>query len=186
MTSSGKDFAHGAPSDSQFPPDYPELPKLPSLSSQDDCLSSQGPTLAKPDLRNAVSVCYTNHALNQFLENLLKDGITNIVRIGSDSKSDTGVPLSLQTVARRIDRTRLKNEHIDTAEANRVEAERGVGDACEQLLHLQGSDVLRSFFDARDPQAFDELFAGEDKAGFRRVRSRRREAGRRPDRRGLG
>lgn len=34
-----------------------------------------------------LCVCYTNHALDQFLESLLDKGITSIVRIGSRSKS---------------------------------------------------------------------------------------------------
>lgn len=34
-----------------------------------------------------LCVCYTNHALDQFLEALLDKGITDIVRIGSRSKS---------------------------------------------------------------------------------------------------
>ena len=34
-----------------------------------------------------LCVCYTNHALDQFLEALLSKGITSIVRIGSRSKS---------------------------------------------------------------------------------------------------
>ncbi|KAF9140837.1 hypothetical protein BGX30_005908 [Mortierella sp. GBA39] len=32
-------------------------------------------------------VCYTNHALDQFLEHLLDQGVTSIVRVGSHSKS---------------------------------------------------------------------------------------------------
>ncbi|KAF9093273.1 hypothetical protein BGX23_003500 [Mortierella sp. AD031] len=35
-----------------------------------------------------LCICYTNHALDQFLEHLLDEGITSIVRIGSRSKSD--------------------------------------------------------------------------------------------------
>ncbi|KAG0071814.1 hypothetical protein BGZ89_009347 [Linnemannia elongata] len=32
-------------------------------------------------------ICYTNHALDQFLEHLLDQGVTNIVRVGSQSKA---------------------------------------------------------------------------------------------------
>ncbi len=35
-----------------------------------------------------LCVCYTNHALDQFLENLLDEGIEGIVRIGGRSKSE--------------------------------------------------------------------------------------------------
>ncbi|KAG0209060.1 hypothetical protein BGX28_000160 [Mortierella sp. GBA30] len=35
-----------------------------------------------------ICICYTNHALDQFLEHLLDEGITSISRIGSRSKSE--------------------------------------------------------------------------------------------------
>jgi superfamily II DNA or RNA helicase len=35
-----------------------------------------------------LCVCYTNHALDQFLESLLKKGIRDIVRIGGRSRSE--------------------------------------------------------------------------------------------------
>jgi hypothetical protein len=37
--------------------------------------------------KTILCVCYTNHALDQFLESLLDKGITQIVRMGSRSKS---------------------------------------------------------------------------------------------------
>ncbi|KAF9155352.1 hypothetical protein BG015_010198 [Linnemannia schmuckeri] len=35
-----------------------------------------------------LCICYTNHALDQFLEHLLDQGVTSIVRVGSRSKSN--------------------------------------------------------------------------------------------------
>jgi hypothetical protein len=35
-----------------------------------------------------LNICYTNHALDAFLEDLLAAGITDIVRIGGKSQSD--------------------------------------------------------------------------------------------------
>ena len=35
-----------------------------------------------------ICVCYTNHALDQLLEHLVKDGVTEVIRLGSGSKSD--------------------------------------------------------------------------------------------------
>ncbi|KAG0279807.1 hypothetical protein BGZ95_000157 [Linnemannia exigua] len=35
-----------------------------------------------------LCICYTNHALDQFLEHLLDQGVTSIVRVGARSKSD--------------------------------------------------------------------------------------------------
>jgi hypothetical protein len=44
--------------------------------------------ILKHSQETILCVCYTNHALDQFLEALLDKGITNIVRIGSRSRSD--------------------------------------------------------------------------------------------------
>lgn len=46
-----------------------------------------------------LCVCYTNHALDQFLEALLDKGITQIVRIGSRSKSQRLEPYNLRQLA---------------------------------------------------------------------------------------
>lgn len=42
-----------------------------------------------------LCVCCTNHALDQFLEALLDKGITGIVRVGFQSKSERLKPYSL-------------------------------------------------------------------------------------------
>ena len=47
-----------------------------------------------------LCVCYTNHALDQFLESLLDKGITSIIRIGSRSKSQRLEQYNLFTVLR--------------------------------------------------------------------------------------
>ena len=36
-------------------------------------------------------VCYTNHALDSFLESLIAKGITSIVRVGGRSKNEVGM-----------------------------------------------------------------------------------------------
>lgn len=43
-------------------------------------------------------VCYTNHALDQFLEHLLDQGVTSIVRVGSQSKSQRLQEYSLKSM----------------------------------------------------------------------------------------
>ncbi|RHZ73578.1 hypothetical protein Glove_230g78 [Diversispora epigaea] len=47
-----------------------------------------------------LTICYTNHALDNFLEDLLKNGIDNIVRIGSRSKSEIISEFSLEEKCR--------------------------------------------------------------------------------------
>ncbi|KAF9281867.1 hypothetical protein BGZ68_006340 [Mortierella alpina] len=47
-----------------------------------------------------VCICYTNHALDQFLEHLLDEGITSIARIGSRSKSERLDSYNLESMMR--------------------------------------------------------------------------------------
>ena len=56
-----------------------------------------------------VVVCFTNHALDQFLEHLLKDGIKKIIRIGGQSKSALLKHHNLQEIRRTEEKTRSEN-----------------------------------------------------------------------------
>lgn len=67
---------------------------------------------AKADLGPILCVCYTNHALDQLLEHLLEDGNTNVIRIGSQSKSERLKDLNLRGVARAFDRTRGEKQNL--------------------------------------------------------------------------
>ncbi|KAN0075671.1 hypothetical protein V8E54_006941 [Elaphomyces granulatus] len=59
------------------------------------------------DIGPVICVCYTNHALDQLLEDLLESGITSqIIRIGSQSKSEKLEPFNLRVVAGNLEKTR--------------------------------------------------------------------------------
>ncbi|KAL4772510.1 hypothetical protein BDW60DRAFT_207131 [Aspergillus nidulans var. acristatus] len=66
-----------------------------------------------------VCVCYTNHALDQLLEDLLDNGITSqIIRVGSQSKSERLQPLNLRNVVRGVEKTCMEKTeqwHLHTA-----------------------------------------------------------------------
>jgi len=47
-----------------------------------------------------LTICYTNHALDQFLECLLNNNINKIVRLGARSKSDRIKEFNLDAIAR--------------------------------------------------------------------------------------
>ncbi|KAI9765228.1 MAG: hypothetical protein M1840_007720 [Geoglossum simile] len=61
--------------------------------------------MSGPDVR---SRCYTNHALDQFLESLVEAGIERVVRVGGQSKSNTLEGMNLRQLTRPEDRS--KNE----------------------------------------------------------------------------
>ncbi|EAU30027.1 predicted protein [Aspergillus terreus NIH2624] len=63
----------------------------------------------KTRLGPIICVTYTNHALDQLLEALIDKGVTSqIVRIGSRSKSERLQQFNIRKVAQNIDRTRLE------------------------------------------------------------------------------
>ncbi|KAH9900363.1 hypothetical protein F4778DRAFT_791649 [Xylariomycetidae sp. FL2044] len=91
-----------------------------------------------------VCVCYTNHALDQFLEHLLDDGEERIIRIGSKSKSEKLKQLNLHEVSKDVNRTRLERETIRTYKV-------------EYDIHKEGMDSLLSELKNCDsPKAIQE------------------------------
>lgn len=50
--------------------------------------------------------CYTNHALDQFLEHILNDGTNQIVRIGARSKSSLLQPFNMLSITRQMEETK--------------------------------------------------------------------------------
>jgi hypothetical protein len=66
------------------------------------------PVLEVPANKLTLHRCYTNHALDQYLENLIELGITKIIRIGGQSKSSTLADHNLQHLKK--DDTRTKSE----------------------------------------------------------------------------
>lgn len=64
-------------------------------------LSSRGHVKRKPIL----VVCMTNHALDSFLDDLRKAGITKLARMGSNSKENWTKEIQLSALQRRLKRT---------------------------------------------------------------------------------
>lgn len=114
-------------------------------------------------------VTFTNHALDQSLENLLDHGITQIVRLGSRSKSERLTELNLRKVAEKVESTR--SERFEKKDAKReLDSE---AKAINELLAALSSDVenIRDYLMRNNPQHDAQLFgSGEDENGFIEVR----------------
>ncbi|KAF2856036.1 hypothetical protein T440DRAFT_96542 [Plenodomus tracheiphilus IPT5] len=67
----------------------------------------------KAELGPILVVCYTNHALDQFLEHLLDIGVQKVVRLGSQSKSPKLKEHNLRNISRSEGKT--KNERYSAA-----------------------------------------------------------------------
>ncbi|KAI4718642.1 hypothetical protein E4T48_05160 [Aureobasidium sp. EXF-10727] len=114
-------------------------------------------------------VTFTNHALDQSLENLLDQGISQIVRLGSRSKSERLTELNLRKVAEKVDRTRSEiSEKKEIKLLLDAEAK-----AINQHLAALSNDLenIREHLMRNNPQHEAQLFgSGEDEEGFIEVR----------------
>lgn len=77
-----------------FPPDYAFTPPGTGKTFLGVLLAQ---AILSSTSEKILCVCYTNHALDSFLEDMLSKGITNIVRIGGGSKNPKLDPYQLRS-----------------------------------------------------------------------------------------
>ncbi|KXG48936.1 uncharacterized protein PGRI_028060 [Penicillium griseofulvum] len=124
----------------------------------------------KTRLGPILCVTYTNHALDQLLEALLDNNVTSqIVRIGSQSKSERLEKFNLQTVAKDTARTKMeKKERWSTAERLSL---------CEddfRALDLKKEvpiTRLKTYIQQTYPHHHDQLFSLVQTGGFYGVKT---------------
>ena len=136
--------------------------------------SFTGVALVKVLLQNAktanigpiICVCFTNHALDQLLEQFLAHGIEQIIRIGSQSKSDLLQPLTLQEVMKDMDRTRKEgNTRRTLAQSLSAETE-NISGILEQLGKVGSSSSIEQYLQRHHSKEYWQLFGDEDEEGF--------------------
>ncbi|KAK6530663.1 hypothetical protein TWF281_007502 [Arthrobotrys megalospora] len=121
----------------------------------------------KADLGPVVCVCYTNHALDQFLEHLLDIGVTNIVRLGARSKSERLQENLLKNLVRSTDSTRVEAREIrELWSAAKILAAEAAG-YCMALVHPESEATIRSHVKDNYPSFYKALFEEDkDDEGF--------------------
>ncbi|KAF8465538.1 P-loop containing nucleoside triphosphate hydrolase protein [Kalaharituber pfeilii] len=124
-----------------------------------------------------ICVCYTNHALDQFLEHLLDEGVTNIIRIGSRSQSSRVAALSLHVAIQNAPRAPQSERRLIAQTISKLQQiERNIETTCRQLLQLSNPRYLKPFLETTYPSAFSEIFSLVDDEGFERaIRGARRD-----------
>jgi hypothetical protein len=123
------------------------------------------------DLGPIICVCYTNHALDQLLEHLVKDGMMQVIRLGTRSKSDLLQNLTIHHVREGIVPTK-------TEKHDRWEHNRDIGETLREIeVILSGLNNPNSWTNIQahlmgtHEQHFDELFGkGVDEEGFHEVK----------------
>lgn len=96
-------------------------------------LASQSKATPRPIL----TVCMTNHALDSFLQDLLKDGITKIVRLGGGSKEDWTKSHSLRSLSSKLKLTQIELSSLRTSRL-RLECKF----SCASLVNFAPSSFL--------------------------------------------
>jgi len=106
--------------------------------------------------------CYTNHALDQFLCELLDFGVTNILRIGSRSSSPRLEEFSLESHKKsgRIPRIKGLGKKISDCRANLERLSVEIEAVCRQV---KGSRVklIKGFLEKRYPVQAERIFVND-------------------------
>jgi hypothetical protein len=126
------------------------------------------------DLGPIICVCYTNHALDQLLEHLVKDGIRQVIRVGSRSKSGLLQHLTLHHVREGAKPT--KTEKHDTWEHNQHldEILQEFEDILSGLNNPKSWTNIQAHLMRTHDRHFKELFGkGVDDEGFQEVKGRK-------------
>ncbi|KAL8847375.1 MAG: hypothetical protein Q9221_007562 [Calogaya cf. arnoldii] len=113
------------------------------------------------DLGPIICVCYTNHALDQLLEHLVQDGVKQVVRIGSRSKSDLLQNVNLHDLAQQIPQTKdegyekyLLNQQLTSSIAE-------IETLLKDLNAPEHDDSLRVYLEKNWPRHFEQLFESD-------------------------
>ncbi|KAI9653976.1 MAG: hypothetical protein M1821_006837 [Bathelium mastoideum] len=117
-----------------------------------------------------ICVCYTNHALDQLLEQLLAHEVTQIIRIGSRSKSEPLAPINLRRVMEQMTQTpQEKKAKAILAERLSTEADT-IRELLEQLHQAGSVTSIKNYLLVHNPEQHSDLFGDEDEEGFTKVR----------------
>ena len=123
-----------------------------------------------------LCVCYTNHALDQFLEGLLKNKVDKIVRVGGRSKSESLKCFNLHELC-RSNQSRSQSQLLSSSR-KRVSDIRDQIDACCRILYR--SDILledvQEFLEMELPDLLHSILtAGADDDGFQQADGKKQQ-----------
>jgi hypothetical protein len=131
--------------------------------------SSDSRDSEKTALTPVLCVCYTNHALDQFLEGLLKSGVDKIVRVGGRSKSEQLKRFNLAELCQSSP-SRTQSWLLQSAWRRLKDLQDKVDSCCRVLFRSDIMlDDIADFLDMEMPDLLTSLQdANEDDEGFQR------------------
>lgn len=121
-----------------------------------------------------ICVCYTNHALDQLLEHLVKDGVKQLIRLGSRSKSELLQDLNLRRISKELKATKTEGyekyllyERLDVVLDE-------IGELMPGLRDPASWKNVQAYLEDHHYDHFNQLFGhGVDEDGFREVRGKK-------------
>ncbi|KAI4175839.1 MAG: hypothetical protein LQ343_001452 [Gyalolechia ehrenbergii] len=126
------------------------------------------------ELGPVICVCYTNHALDQLLEHLVRDGVEQVIRLGSRSKSQLLSDLNLHHVSKEALATKTEKH-----EKYKLYGELDVilNEIEELMPALRDPDNwknIKRYLETNQPRYCQEIFGREvDEHDFREVRGKK-------------
>ncbi|TGJ86316.1 hypothetical protein E0Z10_g2456 [Xylaria hypoxylon] len=117
-----------------------------------------------------LCVCYTNHALDQLLEHLWHRGITQIIRIGSRSKSTLLEDVNLRKVARGVERTKAERQEAYKHGNKLTSVETKIRSCLDQMENATSAKAIKEYL----PQCgqltlHNAIFGAEAEEGWTKV-----------------
>ncbi|KAH8805391.1 hypothetical protein F5884DRAFT_799194 [Xylogone sp. PMI_703] len=106
-----------------------------------------------------LCVCYTNHALDQFLSELLKSGIDSIVRLATYSSQPGLEALSLENLKKNKTKSHVPGlgRKIASCQADLDMLKSQIEEICTKILNV-GAEEIHEFLQRRYPQQATDLF----------------------------
>ncbi|KAI0189092.1 hypothetical protein EV127DRAFT_366835 [Xylaria flabelliformis] len=117
-----------------------------------------------------LCVCYTNHALDQLLEHLWHRGITQIIRIGSRSKSKLLENVNLKMVAKEIERTKAEKKAAWTHGTKLTNVGEEMKSCLNQMETTSSATAIKEYLVECGNSTFcDAIFGAEAEEGWTKV-----------------
>ncbi|MCJ1379502.1 hypothetical protein MMC17_002603 [Xylographa soralifera] len=122
-----------------------------------------------------ICVCYTNHALDQFLEQILSQGTKKIIRLGAGSKSKALEPFNLRNISQDTEDTKVGRKSVWQAHKALETAGKEIASLLQDLKRSATTTFIKRYLEGSYPHYANELFQITDEDGFTIVQNERRD-----------
>ncbi|KAL8959734.1 MAG: hypothetical protein Q9183_005586, partial [Haloplaca sp. 2 TL-2023] len=128
------------------------------------------------DIGPIICICYTNHALDQLLEHLVKDGIQQVIRIGSRSKSELLKNVNLQDLAPGVEPTKDEGREKYVLNQQLTSCLIEMDLLLKQLNSVNSEEGIKTYLERNWPMHFQQLFRNATQEDDFTLVARRRQS----------